>query len=159
LSLQRRRSPVIPAGTDVRPLTRVDGAHVSVLPLKMGEFTIYGSMPGLRTPAAGGQLSITALLGLAEGKTETDSSGYYRVSRPPAPGAPVPPMSGAQWQAWPWRPELNPLIFLAHSFKDEICLVQGERTWLVPDRVLGSQARLQAARNGPVGAGAGVAGD
>jgi hypothetical protein len=141
----------IPADAGIPALNRLDDANVSLFPLKMGEFTVYASLPESTVAAAHAALA-------------PDFSGYYRLYRPgqarfprrrraagvpedagppahPAGESPDLAWSRMRWRPWPWLAGLDPFPFMAHSYMDETCLVADGRTWSVTDRLLGSWLR------------------
>ena len=128
-------------------------ADVSLVPLRMGEFTVYVSLP---EPWPG-------VVAAAREAGAVDVSGYYRLgpaawvpfpasaARPGHPKTQAPvtgqrqssslAWSGALWQRWPWLPGRDPFLLMTHSYQDQICLVVGGLAGSVTDRVLGSWLR------------------
>jgi hypothetical protein len=116
---------VISAGARVPVLRRLDDAAVRVLTVPMGRFVVYACLP---EPLPG-------ILAAAQEAGTADFSGYYRLGRWGV-GSPDLALANARWRPWPWLPELDPLVFMAHAHRDQTCLPVAGRTWSVTDPVL-----------------------
>lgn len=144
---------MIPTGAGIPALARLDGAGVRLVAVEMGEFTVHVSLPepwpdfvAAATEAGAVDFSGYYCFGptaSALSRARSARSRYWRtgVSVTRQPGASGWPWSRARRRPWPWLPGLDPFILMAHSSKDEICLVADGVTCSVTDQVLGSWLR------------------
>lgn len=154
---------MIHADADVPALSRIDDARVSLLPLDLGRITVHASLPEL-AGANGAAPGIATLLGLGTARVTADFAGYYslgaagaapasatgrrRASRrrkpdvESGPGGPAgSPWPGARWRPWPWPPELDPFLLLAHTARGNVTLAVDGKPGRVTNALLGSWLR------------------
>ncbi|MFE5563884.1 deaminase domain-containing protein [Amycolatopsis japonica] len=138
---------MITVDAGIPTLTRLDDVEVSLSAFRMGKFTVHVSMPeAMRLASAAHQPpSVTAMLPLRQA-VEADFSGYYRIKAPSsATRSTESPSrtsgSRARWQPWPWLPGLDPFLFMAHSRRNEICLLVDGAPRPVTAPALGSWLR------------------